>query len=43
MEALDEEVRAGVAYPQVLVELRESAKSEGLWNLFLPDERYGPG
>jgi acyl-CoA dehydrogenase len=41
--ALDEEVRPGVAYPQVLVDLRERAKSEGLWNLFLPDERFGPG
>src|SRR3954452_17497190 len=43
MKALDEEVRAGVAYPQILVELRERAKAEDLWNLFMPDERYGPG
>jgi acyl-CoA dehydrogenase len=43
LRALDEEVRPGVAYPQVLIELRERAKAEGLWNLFLPDERYGPG
>jgi acyl-CoA dehydrogenase len=43
IRALDEEVRPGVAYPQVLVELRERAKADGLWNLFLPDERYGPG
>src|ERR687883_2019732 len=41
--ALDEEVGPGVPYPQILVELRERAKAEGLWNLFLPDERYGPG
>ncbi|MBX5470032.1 MAG: acyl-CoA dehydrogenase family protein [Thermoleophilaceae bacterium] len=41
--ALDEEVRPGVAYPRIIVELRERAKAEGLWNLFLPDERYGPG
>jgi acyl-CoA dehydrogenase len=41
--ALDEEVRPGVPYPQVLVDLRERAKSDGLWNLFLPDERFGPG
>jgi acyl-CoA dehydrogenase len=41
--ALDEEVGPGVAYPEILVELRERAKSEGLWNLFMPDERYGPG
>src|SRR5919109_375115 len=43
VEALDREVRPGVAHPEVLVELRERAKAEGLWNLFLPDERYGPG
>ena len=43
MRALDEEVRPGVAYPQLLVELRERAKGEGLWNLFMPDEHYGPG
>jgi acyl-CoA dehydrogenase len=27
----------------VLVEIRERARSEGLWNLFMPDERYGAG
>src|SRR5688572_18504287 len=43
MDALDKEVRPGVPYPQILVELRERAKAEGLWNLFLPDERFGPG
>src|SRR2546423_3914493 len=41
--ALDDEVAPGVPYPQVLVDLRERARSEGLWNLFLPDERFGPG
>src|SRR5882672_901204 len=43
MRALDEEVAPGVAYPQIVREIRERAKEEGLWNLFLPDERYGPG
>jgi acyl-CoA dehydrogenase len=43
MEALDEEVGPGIPYPQVIVEIRERAKTEGLWNLFLPDERFGPG
>lgn len=43
MEALDEEVGAGVPYPKILVEVREKAKAEGLWNLFMPDERFGPG
>jgi acyl-CoA dehydrogenase len=43
MEALDAEVAPGVPYPQLLVEIREKAKGEGLWNLFMPDERFGPG
>jgi acyl-CoA dehydrogenase len=43
MEALDAEVRPGVPYPENLVAVREKAKSEGLWNLFMPDERFGPG
>jgi acyl-CoA dehydrogenase len=45
LRALDEEVtvRTPRAYPEGLEELRERAKSEGLWNLFMPDERYGPG
>lgn len=42
-EAVDAEVKAGVPYPAALVEIREKAKSEGLWNLFLPDEEYGAG
>jgi acyl-CoA dehydrogenase len=43
MEALDAEVAAGVPYPEILVGIREKAKNEGLWNLFMPDERFGPG
>jgi acyl-CoA dehydrogenase len=43
LQALDDEVGPGVAYPKVLVELRERAKGEGLWNLFMPDPDYGPG
>ncbi len=43
MRALDDEVQPGVPYPQILVESRERAKSEGLWNLFLPGEEYGAG
>lgn len=41
--ALDEEVGPGVPYPAGLVEIREKAKAEGLWNLFLPDDEYGMG
>jgi acyl-CoA dehydrogenase len=45
LKALDEEVtvETGRAYPDGLVELRERAKADGLWNLFMPDERYGAG
>jgi acyl-CoA dehydrogenase len=43
IQALDREVTAGVAYPQILVEMRERAKAEGLWNLFLPDDEHGAG
>ena len=35
--------RPGVAYPEILVEIRERARAEGLWNLFMPDERTAPG
>ncbi|HWH44616.1 MAG TPA: acyl-CoA dehydrogenase family protein [Thermoleophilaceae bacterium] len=45
MRALDEEVsvESGKAYPDILVELRERARSEGLWNLFMPDSEHGAG
>jgi len=42
-EALDEEVGPGVAYPAIIRDVRERARTDGLWNLFMPDERYGPG
>ena len=31
------------ADPEVMVDLRAEAKSLGLWNLFLPDEKWGAG
>jgi acyl-CoA dehydrogenase len=31
------------AHPPVMEELKAEARSRGLWNLFLPDERYGAG
>src|SRR3954452_21666774 len=45
LKAIDEEVtvESGRAYPEGLVELRDRAKAEGLWNLFMPDQRYGAG
>ncbi|MBK5232351.1 MAG: acyl-CoA dehydrogenase family protein [Thermoleophilia bacterium] len=43
LDSLDSEVKEGVPYPAGLVEIRAKAKAEGLWNLFLPDEEYGPG
>jgi len=29
--------------PQIIKDLQHQAKSQGLWNLFLPDEEYGAG
>ncbi|HEX6665024.1 MAG TPA: acyl-CoA dehydrogenase family protein [Solirubrobacterales bacterium] len=43
MEAMDAEVAPGVPYAANLTAIREKAKGEGLWNLFMPDERFGPG
>ena len=43
MEALDDEVRPGVAYPEIIVAMREKAREQGLWNLFMPNEEYGIG
>jgi acyl-CoA dehydrogenase len=43
-EALDREVDRRTPFPAILVELRDRAKAEGLWNLFLPEGRFGsPG
>ncbi|WP_416899090.1 MAG: acyl-CoA dehydrogenase family protein [Minwuia sp.] len=33
----------GWTTPPVIDELKEKAKATGLWNLFMPDERYGAG
>jgi len=43
LDSLDREVKEGVPYPADLIEIRQKAKAEGLWNLFLPEEEYGPG
>ena len=29
--------------PPLMEELKEKARAAGLWNLFLPDEKFGPG
>jgi acyl-CoA dehydrogenase len=42
-EALDDEVGPGVPYPTNLAAVRGRAREAGLWNLFMPDERFGPG
>ena len=43
IKAIDDEVKPGVPYPEILVEIRAKAKEEGLWNLFLPGEEFGAG
>jgi len=43
LTALDREVGPGVAYPAILVDMRERARGEGLWNLFLADGEQGAG
>jgi acyl-CoA dehydrogenase len=43
IQAIDDEVKPGVAYPEILIEIRAKAKDQGLWNLFLPDDEYGAG
>ncbi len=42
-EAIDAEVAPGVPYPANLTAIRAKAREEGLWNLFMPDKRFGPG
>ncbi|MEA2450546.1 MAG: acyl-CoA dehydrogenase, partial [Thermoleophilaceae bacterium] len=45
LHELDDEVsvETPIAYPPMLAEIRERAKAEGLWNLFMPDEEIGAG
>ena len=42
-DALDRDCGPGVPYPEELIAVREKAKAEGLWNLFLPDDEHGAG
>jgi len=41
--AQSDDIRPGVPYPPALLPIRQRAKAEGLWNLFLPDKEYGAG
>src|SRR3954462_7996819 len=43
IKAIDDEVRPGTPYPEILVGIRQTAKEQGLWNLFLSDTEYGAG
>ena len=43
LRAVDDEVAPGTPYPEILLDIRARAREEGLWNLFMPDERYGAG
>ncbi len=43
MKALDDEVKPGVAYPEIIVGIREKAREQGLWNMFMPGEEHGTG
>ena len=40
---LDEMGHSGTKEPPILKEIRAKAKAEGLWNLFMPDDKYGAG
>src|SRR3954452_3414060 len=43
VRAIDDEVKPGVPYPQIIVDIRARAREEGLWNLFLPGDEFGAG
>jgi len=42
-QAVDDEVKPGVPYPVELDQIRDRARADGLWNLFLPDDEHGAG
>lgn len=42
-QQLNEQEDRWAEVPPIIEELKEKAKREGLWNLFLPDSKYGAG
>ncbi|KGP90559.1 acyl-CoA dehydrogenase [Pontibacillus chungwhensis BH030062] len=42
-EQLNEQTSRFEQFPPVIEELKQKARNEGLWNLFLPDATYGAG
>lgn len=42
-QQLNEQESRWSAVPPIMEELKEKAKAEGLWNLFLPESEYGAG
>jgi acyl-CoA dehydrogenase len=42
-QQLDEQDNRWSAVPTIMEELKEKAKAEGLWNLFLPESEFGAG
>ncbi|MEW9050986.1 MAG: acyl-CoA dehydrogenase [Neobacillus sp.] len=42
-QQLDEQENRWSAVPTIMEELKDKAKAEGLWNLFLPESEFGAG
>src|SRR5699024_1195445 len=42
-EQLNEQANRWAEVPPIIEDLKEKAREAGLWNLFLPDEKYGAG
>ena len=42
-EQIEEGINRWNSYPEVIDDLKDKAKSKGLWNLFLPESEFGAG